>query len=41
MIDNKQTENIIWHIEINRETLGDAIILNQILESLKRSLKED
>ena len=28
-------ENIIWHIENNREVSGDTIVLNDVLKALK------
>lgn len=31
----KQLGNIVWHIENNRDVLGDTQVLNQVLESLK------
>ncbi len=31
----KKIGNIIWHIENNRETIGDTKVLDQVLESLK------
>ena len=30
-----QIENIIWHIENNREVSGDTIVLNDVLKALK------
>lgn len=35
-----QIENIIWHIETNREVLGDKKTLDDVLESLKNWLRE-
>lgn len=32
----KKIGNIIWHIENNREVIGDTQVLNQVLESLKK-----
>ncbi|PDZ06568.1 hypothetical protein CON03_07115 [Bacillus cereus] len=31
----KKLGNIVWHIENNREVLGDTQVLDQVLESLK------
>ncbi|WP_342986012.1 hypothetical protein [Clostridium saudiense] len=31
-----QIENIIWHIENNREVSGDTIVLNDVLKALKK-----
>ncbi|MDA1849680.1 hypothetical protein PDL09_21095 [Bacillus cereus] len=31
----KKIGNIVWHIENNREVLGDTQVLDQVLESLK------
>lgn len=36
----EQIENLIWHIENNREVCGDTRILNDILKSLKNAKKE-
>lgn len=36
----KQIENIIWHIETNREVLSDKKTLDDVLKSLKSWLKE-
>ena len=30
-----QVENIIWHIENNRDTSGDTRVLNDVLKALK------
>ncbi|WP_312498248.1 hypothetical protein [Bacillus luti] len=35
MILKKKLGNIIWHIENNRGIIGDAQVLDQVLESLK------
>lgn len=38
-----QIENIIWHIENNREVSGDTRVLNEVLKALKnieKRLKE-
>ena len=34
-INKNQIENIIWHIENNREVSGDTIVLNDVLKALK------
>lgn len=35
MTIEKQLDNIIWHIEINRKVLGDKEVLDAVLQSLK------
>lgn len=32
-------KNIIWHIETNRNVLGDTQVLNDVLKSLKNIVK--
>ena len=34
-INKNQIENIIWHIENNREFSGDTRVLNDVLKALK------
>lgn len=33
---NTKLENIIWHINTNRQVLGDARTLDDVLTALKR-----
>lgn len=38
---NYEIENIIWHIETNRETLGDKKTLDMVLEALKNKAENN
>lgn len=40
MTIKEQLENIIWHIETNRETIGDKRTLDDVLISLKNMVNE-
>lgn len=37
----KQLENIVWHIETNREVIGDKRTLDDVLISLKRMVRDE
>lgn len=39
-MNKKKIENIVWHIETNREVLGDKRTLDDVLLSLKNILSE-
>ncbi|MEB9437419.1 hypothetical protein P4I98_03910 [Bacillus cereus] len=36
----KQLENVVWHIETNRDVIGDARTLDDVLIALKRMASE-
>lgn len=36
----RKLENIVWHIETNREVLGDTRILNDVMIALKRMVEK-
>lgn len=37
---NKKLENIVWHINTNREVLGDTRTLEDVLTALKRIVEK-
>lgn len=39
-MDKRQIENIIWHIETNREVLGDKRTLDDVLKALKNCTEQ-